>query len=43
MRRQGVDLDRSTMADWMGSVAALVRMLGEAIRQACLRRAGAAC
>jgi transposase len=31
--RQGVDLDRSTMADWMGSVAALVRPLVEAIRQ----------
>jgi transposase len=31
--RQGVDLDRSTMADWMGSAAALLRPLVEAIRQ----------
>ena len=31
--RQGVDLDRSTMADWMGSVAALLRPLVEAVRQ----------
>jgi transposase len=31
--RQGVDLDRSTMADWMGSVAALLRPLVEAIRK----------
>ncbi len=31
--RQGVDLDRSTMADWMGSTAALLRPLVEAIRQ----------
>jgi len=31
--RQGVDLDRSTMADWMGGTAALLRPLVEAIRQ----------
>jgi transposase len=31
--RQGVDLDRSTMADWMGSAAALLRPLVEAIRR----------
>jgi hypothetical protein len=31
--RQGVDLDRSTMADWMGSAAALLRPLVEAIRK----------
>jgi transposase len=31
--RQGVDLDRSTMADWIGSAAALLRPLVEAIRQ----------
>src|SRR6202521_3527606 len=31
--RQGVELDRSTMADWMGSAAALLRPLVEAIRQ----------
>ena len=31
--RQGVDLDRSTMADWMGSAAALLRPLVDAIRQ----------
>ena len=31
--RQGVDLDRSTMADWMGGTAALLRPLVEAIRR----------
>jgi transposase len=31
--RQGVELDRSTMADWIGSAAALLRPLVEAIRQ----------
>ena len=31
--REGVDLDRSTMADWIGSAAALLRPLVEAIRQ----------
>ena len=31
--RQGDDLDRSTMADWMGSAAALLRPLVEAIRK----------
>jgi transposase len=31
--REGVDLDRSTMADWVGSTAALLRPLVEAIGQ----------
>src|SRR6266446_6197646 len=31
--RQGGDLERPTMADWMGSAAALLRPLVEAIRQ----------
>jgi transposase len=31
--REGVDLDRSTMADWVGTTAALVRPLVEAIGQ----------
>src|ERR1700681_1829094 len=30
--REGVDLDRSTMADWVGSMAALTRPLGDALR-----------
>jgi transposase len=29
--REGVEIDRSTMADWVGSMAALVRPLAEAI------------
>jgi transposase len=31
--REGVDLDRSTMADWVGATAALLRPLVEAIGQ----------
>jgi hypothetical protein len=31
--REGVDLDRSTIADWVGTTAALLRPLVEAIRQ----------
>src|SRR5689334_11028400 len=31
--RQGIDLDRSTLADWVGTMAALVRPLVEAIAQ----------
>jgi transposase len=31
--REGVDLDRSTMADWVGTTAALLRPLVEAIGQ----------
>jgi transposase len=31
--REGIDLDRSTMADWVGTTAALVRPLVEAIGQ----------
>ena len=32
-KREGVDLDRSTMADWVGTTAALLRPLVEAIGQ----------
>jgi transposase len=32
-QREGIDLDRSTMADWVGTMAALVRPLVEAIGQ----------